>query len=102
MQKIEQVMPDLSVILPAPQNLLLNFQKHDLLIFVMIFDDSSWIHRSCFFSVFSPRGRPLVESYMIKKHHIMDKIMIFPIKSGAFGHEELFKNTPGASNYHKR
>ena len=31
MQKIEQVMPDLSVILPAPQNLLFNYQKHDLL-----------------------------------------------------------------------
>ena len=49
-----------------------------------------------------PGGRPLVEPYMIKKHHIMYKNMICPIKSGAFGHEELFKNTPGASNYHKR
>ena len=32
----------------------------------------------------------------------MYKNMICPIKSGAFGHEELFENTPGASNYHKR
>ena len=31
MQKIEQVMPDLSVILPAPRNLLCNFLKRDLL-----------------------------------------------------------------------
>ena len=30
MQKIEQAMPDLSVILLAPQNLLFNFRKRDL------------------------------------------------------------------------
>ena len=62
----------------------------------MISDDSTWIHRSCFFGLVAPGGRPLVEPYMIKKHHLMDKTMISPIKSGAFRYEELFKNTPGA------
>ena len=49
-----------------------------------------------FFGIVAPGGRPLVEPYMIKKHHVMDKNMIFLIKSGAFRYEESFKNTPGA------
>ena len=76
---------------PGSWTPLFNFQKRDLLIFFMI---EWWFGLDSQVMFFL--------DYMSKKQHIMYKNMICPIKSWAFGHEKLFKNTPGASKYHKR
>ncbi len=97
MQKIEHVMLHLSVILLAPQNPLPNFQKRVLLNFY----DTVMIRLGFtghVFGGFGPGGRPLVEPYMIKKHHIICKKKSCPIKSGAFRDEESFKNISRSLN----
>ena len=94
MQKIEQAML-------ASENLHLMFKNaiywtiYDIVMIRLGFAGHVFL-------IFAPRGRPLVEPYMIKKHNIMYKNMICPIKSGAFRYEVSFKNTPGAWKYHKR
>ena len=78
MQKIEQVMLDLSVILPAPGNLLLNSQEHGLL---KKFMTSRWFgldSQVMFFWICrTPGGLIQARSFKMKRKHSKWKIRVF-------------------------
>ena len=102
MQKIEQVYLDTVLTLPASQSLYFFFKNAIYLTNDDIVMIGLGFAGHVFFGLWPPGGRQLVGPYMIKKHNILDKNTIWPIKTGAFGDEELLKSTPGASNHHKR